>query len=134
MSLWISRFRDLDRSGLLKIHNKCVIADRDRVLVSSVNWNENSPSYNREAGVILAGGVGSVNGGSGGQSGTIGEYYSKVFDRDWENREGGGIISIADSIIAPDSPGKEGRGLQIIIAAVLILCFAVIFVIRKRKV
>lgn len=125
---------DLDRSGLLKIHNKCVIADRDKVLVSSVNWNENSPSYNREAGVILAGGVGSVNGGSGGQSGTIGEYYSKVFDRDWENCEGGGIISIADSIIAPDSPGKEGRGLQIIIAAVIILCFAVIFVIRKRKV
>ncbi|MBQ4414778.1 MAG: phospholipase [Methanomicrobium sp.] len=126
---------DLDRSGLLKIHNKCVIADREKVLVSSVNWNENSPSYNREAGVILAGGVGvSGNGNYGGQSGTIGEYYSKVFDRDWENREGGGIISIADGIIAPDSAGNEGRGLQIAIAGIVILCFAIIFVFRKRRV
>ena len=128
---------DLDRSGLLKIHNKCVIADRDRVLASSVNWNENSPLYNREAGVILSGGVGAGgNGnadGSGGQAGTIGEYYSKVFDSDWENREGGGIVSIADSIIAPDSAGNEGRGLQIAMAGIVIFCFVIIFVFRKRR-
>ncbi len=128
---------DLYGSGILKIHNKCVIADRDRVLVSSVNWNENSPSYNREAGVILSGGVNGAN---------IGEYYSKVFDSDWEHRQGAnkGILSIADSIVSPDSTDNGGyagnagnaggKGLQIIIAALIILCFAAIFIIRKKRV
>jgi len=31
------------RSGVRCIHNKGVIADGERVLVSSINWNENSP-------------------------------------------------------------------------------------------
>lgn len=60
-----------------KIHNKGVIVDRQGVLVSSINWNQNSPTFNREAGVII-------------HHPGVGEYYSRAFDMDWEasgNRE-----------------------------------------------
>ena len=42
----------------------------------SINWNGNSPNFNREAGVIL-------------ESPALGGYYSSVFDEDW-NRAGAG--------------------------------------------
>lgn len=37
-----------------KLHGKLVIID-DSVLVSSINWNENSPRNNREAGIVIHG-------------------------------------------------------------------------------
>jgi hypothetical protein len=43
-----SRLRGFD-----KVHNKGVIADGLRVLVSSINWSNNSPTNNREVGVII---------------------------------------------------------------------------------
>lgn len=54
-----------------KIHNKGVIIDREKVLVSSINWNMNSPTFNREAGVII-------------HHPGVGEYYSLAFESDWE--------------------------------------------------
>ena len=44
---------DLSVSQVEKIHNKGVIVDDKRVLVSSINWNSNSPTFNRETGVII---------------------------------------------------------------------------------
>ena len=41
------------RDGISKIHNKGVIVDGQRVLISSINWNKHSPTYNREVGIII---------------------------------------------------------------------------------
>ncbi|RZN14106.1 MAG: hypothetical protein EF812_06270 [Methanosarcinales archaeon] len=45
-----AKFIDIENTGLDKIHNKGVIVDNSKVLISSINWNENSAVNNREAG------------------------------------------------------------------------------------
>ena len=66
-----ARLADLEGNNLAKIHNKGVIVDRQAVLVSSINWNANSPGFNREAGVII-------------EHPDIAAYYAQVFLDDWE--------------------------------------------------
>jgi phosphatidylserine/phosphatidylglycerophosphate/cardiolipin synthase-like enzyme len=61
---------DLSVSGVEKIHNKGIIVDDERVLVSSINWNYNSPNFNREAGVII-------------DHPGAARYFRQVFDDDW---------------------------------------------------
>ena len=61
---------DLSVSEVEKIHNKGVIVDDERVLVSSINWNYNSPNFNREAGVII-------------DHPGAARYFRQVFDDDW---------------------------------------------------
>jgi phosphatidylserine/phosphatidylglycerophosphate/cardiolipin synthase-like enzyme len=51
-------------------HNKGVIVDRKKVVVSSTNWSANSITKAREAGLI----VGSPD---------VTKYYAGVFDEDW---------------------------------------------------
>jgi phosphatidylserine/phosphatidylglycerophosphate/cardiolipin synthase-like enzyme len=70
-----ARCADLDRNNLEKIHNKGVIVDGNKVLVSSINWNSNSPQFNREAGVIVE------------HPGVAG-YFSAVFADDWNSASG----------------------------------------------
>jgi phosphatidylserine/phosphatidylglycerophosphate/cardiolipin synthase-like enzyme len=53
-----------------QIHNKGVIVDDSRVLVSSINWNSNSPNFNREAGVII-------------DHPGVARYFLEVFEDDW---------------------------------------------------
>ncbi len=53
------------------LHVKGIISD-DTVIISSVNWNQNSATNNREAGVIIKGG--------------ISEYYKNLFLSDWDPR------------------------------------------------
>ncbi len=65
-----ARCAELERNELEKIHNKGVIVDRKKVLVSSVNWNYNSPTFNREAGVII-------------EQPEAARYYTAVFEDDW---------------------------------------------------
>ncbi len=67
-----ARCVDLPSSGVEKIHNKGVIVDDQRVLVSSINWNSVSPNFNREAGVIID------------HPGAAG-YFLTVFDDDWNS-------------------------------------------------
>jgi cardiolipin synthase len=71
-----ARILEPDSANLDALHTKGVIVDRRLVLVSSINWNGNSPNFNREAGVIL-------------ESPVLGGYYSSVFEADW-NRAGSG--------------------------------------------
>jgi len=71
----LSRFK-----GLLKSHNKGMIVDQDTVLISTINWNANSPLQNREVGVII-------------ENEDIGEYYSNIFLEDWKDH----IAPIADA-------------------------------------
>ena len=66
-------FANLSALGMTKIHNKGVIIDNKSVLVSSINWNENSPKNNREVGVI-------INGNSA-------EYFVDRFFSDWGSVE-----------------------------------------------
>ncbi|MFO7792428.1 MAG: phospholipase D-like domain-containing protein [Candidatus Saliniplasma sp.] len=61
-----------DEHGLSKVHNKGMIVDEEKVLVSSVNWNSNSVLQNREVGAII-------------ENEEIGEYFSNIFLSDWRN-------------------------------------------------
>jgi phosphatidylserine/phosphatidylglycerophosphate/cardiolipin synthase-like enzyme len=88
------------------VHTKGMIVDRKSVMISSINWNGNSPNFNREAGVIL-------------ESPAIGDYYSSVFEDDW-NRAGG-------------KAGSSGPDLtRITIAGGVILLLLLLFLWRRR--
>ena len=66
-----ARCADLESNNLEKIHNKGVIVDNRSVLVSSINWNSNSPNFNREAGVII-------------ENTEAAQYFKEVFEDDWQ--------------------------------------------------
>ncbi|ARU63158.1 hypothetical protein CBW65_20860 [Tumebacillus avium] len=61
---------DLPAVGIEKIHNKGMIADSNKSLISSINWSDNSPSNNREAGVIV-------------ENTEVAAYYESLFWHDW---------------------------------------------------
>ena len=65
-----ARCADLMGNDMEKIHNKGVIVDGRKVLVSSINWNENSPTFNREAGLII-------------DHPGAATYFTAVFEDDW---------------------------------------------------
>jgi phosphatidylserine/phosphatidylglycerophosphate/cardiolipin synthase-like enzyme len=65
-----ARCADLQTNQIKQIHNKGVIVDDSRVLVSSINWNSNSPNFNREAGVII-------------EHEGVARYFLEVFEDDW---------------------------------------------------
>jgi len=52
------------------VHNKGMIIDNESVLISSINWNENSVLNNREVGVII-------------KNKKLAKYYAEVFFYDW---------------------------------------------------
>jgi hypothetical protein len=56
--------------GIDKFHVKGFIVDEEAVMISSLNWNENSATNNREIGVIV-------------NSSTVAIYYVNLFLRDW---------------------------------------------------
>ncbi|MCD6467770.1 MAG: lamin tail domain-containing protein [Thermoplasmata archaeon] len=56
--------------NLVDIHTKGMIVDNKSVLISSINWNEQSINKNREAGVVVI-------------NHDLAEYYAKVFLHDW---------------------------------------------------
>lgn len=94
--------------NIIKLHNKGLISDGRYVLVSSVNWNYNSPNNNREAGIIV-------------ESEEIAKYFTEVFDYDF-----GGVKT--DPISA-----KAGFDLRIPLACAIPLLFALVFVIVRIK-
>ncbi|GAI26212.1 unnamed protein product [marine sediment metagenome] len=51
-----------------------MIVDNTSVLISSINWNENSVTRNREAGIII-------------ENEEIALYYAEVFFYDWNLME-----------------------------------------------
>lgn len=52
------------------VHNKGMIIDNTTVLVSSINWNQQSITRNREAGVLL-------------ENPAVATYNAEVFLSDW---------------------------------------------------
>ena len=103
-----ARLADLEDNNLLQVHNKGVIVDNRKVLISSINWNENSPTFNREAGVII-------------EHPGVGEYFSGVFEDDWR----GGHTEQG----ATGGPDYLKIGLAFAVIAVL----AVVFMLRRRR-
>lgn len=89
-----------------KIHDKGVIVDGQYVLVSSINWNSNSPAFNREAGVII-------------DHEGVGDYFKEAFETDW--REAG-----------PTTGGPEGPDTMKIGAVTAVLILLGIVYMRKR--
>lgn len=75
---------NLTSTHLEKVHNKGMIADSKQVLISSINWSENSPMNNREAGVIV-------------ENTDVGAYYENVFSWDWND----GIVNHAPIVANP---------------------------------
>ncbi len=65
---------DADSRGLSKVHNKGVLVDGRVAFVSSLNWNRNAVTNNREVGLIVEGGE-------------IVEPFRAAFEHDWS--EGG---------------------------------------------
>jgi phosphatidylserine/phosphatidylglycerophosphate/cardiolipin synthase-like enzyme len=101
-----ARILDPGAGNLVAVHTKGTIVDRQIVLVSSINWNGNSPNFNREAGVIL-------------ESPALGGYYASVFEEDW-NRAGAGT-----GPVGPDSAKIAGAGLVVVILF--------LFFLRRRR-
>ncbi|MDN7024924.1 phospholipase [Methanoculleus sp. FWC-SCC1] len=66
-----ARLADCDGNNLEKIHTKGVVVDERAVLISSINWNANSPGFNREAGVII-------------EDAAVAAYFTSIFRDDWE--------------------------------------------------
>ncbi|MFO8109379.1 MAG: phospholipase D-like domain-containing protein [Thermoplasmata archaeon] len=59
------------RQGFQSVHNKGMIVDGSKVLISSINWNENSYSNNREIALIV-------------ENRDVGQYFSNIFLTDWK--------------------------------------------------
>lgn len=64
--------RLLNKNQLTHCHNKLVIVDNERVLISSQNWSEPAVTTNREAGVVI-------------DHPRIAGYFARIFDEDWNN-------------------------------------------------
>ena len=54
------------------VHNKGIVADGQRVLISSQNWSKAGVLENRDAGVII-------------DHAPIAQYYQQIFTHDWNN-------------------------------------------------
>ena len=98
----------LTGAHLTKLHNKGMIVDGDQVLISSINWNFNSPNNNREAGVII-------------QSPEAAGYYAAVFSSDWNGEY-------------EKDPVSAGLGfdLRLLLAGGVLIFVAGILVYRRR--
>jgi phosphatidylserine/phosphatidylglycerophosphate/cardiolipin synthase-like enzyme len=99
-----ARLADLSMSGIEKVHNKGVIVDDTRVLVSSINWNSNSPNFNREAGLII-------------DHPQVAMYFKQVFDDDW----------------APAVRGRDDSPDVVRIAIVILVIFILFFAWYRRR-
>ena len=97
---------DLSVSPVEKIHNKGVIVDDQHVLVSSINWNSNSPNFNREAGVII-------------DHPGVARYFRAVFDDDW-NPAGNRV-----------KPGPDYVRISVV---VLIIILLLVIYFRRHKI
>ena len=63
---------DLEVHGLTQLHAKGFVVDGRTVLVSSVNWNRNSPTANREVGLLV-------------ENEAVGAYFEDAFAWDWKD-------------------------------------------------
>jgi cardiolipin synthase A/B len=82
-----------------------VIVDDRYVLVSSINWNSNSPNFNREAGVII-------------DHPGVARYFLDVFEDDW------------NSMVK--SPGVKTDYLKIAAVGVILVILILFYYYRQK--
>jgi len=103
---------DLNKLGLGLLHTKGVIIDNgtenEKVFISSINWNENSPRENREVGVII--------------TGKAADYFAKVFEYDW-NPEYNSLTGLA----------WMNNNMLIGILVVIIVIILIIIIYQRKK-
>jgi len=100
-----ARCADLSTNEIDKIHNKGVIVDDRYVLVSSINWNSNSPHFNREAGVII-------------DHHGVARYFLDVFEDDWNSKV--------------KSPGVKTDYLKIAAVGVVLVILILLYYHRQK--
>jgi phosphatidylserine/phosphatidylglycerophosphate/cardiolipin synthase-like enzyme len=103
-----ARLVDLAAHGLVKVHTKGVVVDDRRVLVSSINWNEASPSFNREAGVIV-------------DDPETAAYFAAAFDADW------------DAGTAGDASDRGVDWRRVAVAVLVLGAVAAAVLVRKKR-
>ena len=106
------KFLTPKQSSFETVHNKGMIIDNTTVLVSSINWNEQSVRENREAGVLL-------------ENKEAATYYASVFLSDW-NRD-------AHAASSPGSPWTEYKYYLLVALVFSITCVLIARDWRKRK-
>ena len=87
-----AKIANLKAMGVDYIHNKGMLIDGDETLISSINWDENSFTNNREAAVVIA-------------STEVNQFYENLFDRDW-SVSNGSSTSEPTQPTAPTKPPK----------------------------
>jgi phosphatidylserine/phosphatidylglycerophosphate/cardiolipin synthase-like enzyme len=101
-----ARCADLATNKIDKIHNKGMIVDAQYVLVSSINWNSNSPNFNREAGVII-------------DHPGVADYFLDVFEDDWNP--------------TVTSPGIKTDYLKIAVVVGVLFLLVILYYHRQRE-
>lgn len=96
---------DLDAAGFVKVHTKGVIVDNHSVLISSINWNDNSADFNREAGVII-------------DHPEAAHYFANAFEADWA---AGKLIEI------------EGHDSRLALAVGVVVVFFILYLWREKR-
>lgn len=80
---------DLRAHGFSRMHTKGFVVDGRWVLVSSINWNRNSPTANREVGLLI-------------ENVELGAYFDEVFAWDWK-----------DDVTPPVADGGPDRSVRV---------------------
>jgi phosphatidylserine/phosphatidylglycerophosphate/cardiolipin synthase-like enzyme len=89
-----TQVRILNPKYLVHCHNKLIIVDNERVLVSSQNWSDSAVSTNREAGLLV-------------RYPELARYYRKIFDLDW--RTGlDKVVKHPTTVHGPEALGQPG--------------------------
>ena len=86
--------RILNPRYLVHCHNKLVVVDDRRVLVSSQNWSDSAITINREAGLLI-------------DHPPIARYFRAIFNLDWRT----GLRTLAarpEAVFAPEALGSAG--------------------------
>ena len=81
-----AKIANLKAMGVDYIHNKGMLADGNKTLISSINWDENAISNNREAAVIVSGSE-------------VYDHYEALFESDWQ--AGGGSVEASAKVTLP---------------------------------
>ncbi|MBC7692732.1 MAG: hypothetical protein H7222_13300 [Methylotenera sp.] len=86
---------DVDAAQISYIHNKGMIVDGRRVLISSINGTENSMGNNREVAVVVEGT-------------SAGNYFTNAFNQDW-NHSGNALSGSPQPAGCPPQDGTLGN-------------------------
>jgi cardiolipin synthase len=101
--------------GTLKLHNKGMVVDGERALVSSLNWAQNSLYDNREVGLIL-------------ESPAAAGYFEKVFGNDWNSSARG--PGPANGTGGPGDSAQATLARALVLSVVLVAA-AVVVILRR---